>query len=246
MSETINHKWYARSSQIGLLMTKGRGKEPFGETSKKAILEACLFNKYQVQKTIQSRYLDKGIINENESLEMLNKAMGWDLKLDQIQKERKYNEWITGEPDLVVPGKILADVKSSYDHSTFPWVADLSDLKKHNKNYWFQMQSYMWLFDFEESYLAYCLTDHPAFQINDEVQRRSWRAMAYPENGDKNMDLIEDEIREQVTRELTYPQIPKEKRIRIFKVQRDNEAIEQIKERVEEARLIYQSIYNTI
>ena len=70
--------------------------------------------------------------------------------------------------------------------------------------------------------------------------------MVYPENADKGMDLIEDEIREQVTKEMTFNQIPDEKRIRVFKVEYDSQAIDEIIERVKEARIQYNLIYNTI
>ena len=108
------------------------------------------------------------------------------------------------------------------------------------------MQAYMFLSGIHKSVLAYCLTDTPPHMINDEVQRRSYKAMVYPENADKGMDLIEDEIREQVTKEMTFNQIPDEKRIRVFKVEYDPQAIDEIIERVKEARTQYNAIFNTI
>lgn len=241
--------WYVRASQLGALMSKGRGKVEWGKTAHQSILDAVLFNKYGVEKSLQSKYLDKGIINEPKALRMLVKKMGWDLDPDQLQKNRLFNDYLTGEPDLLVDderGQFLADVKCSYDAGTFPWMVDLSDLKKHNATYWYQMQAYMLLSGVKRSVLAYCLTDTPSHMINDEVQRRTYKAMVYPDNADRSMDLIEDEIREQTTKQMTFSQIPDSQKIRIFEVQYDPEAIDEITDRIIEARKIYAGIFNTI
>ena len=239
--------WYVRASGLGALMSKGRGKELWGATSNAMILEAVLYNKYGIEKSIQSKYLDKGIINEPQALRMLAKYLKLDIDPNEIWKERMFNDYLTGEPDLMIRDQnLLADVKCSYNATTFPWTSDLSDLKKHNKNYWFQMQAYMFLSGIHKSVLAYCLTDTPPHMINDEAQRRSYKAMVYPENADKGMDLIEDEIREQVTKEMTFNQIPDAKRIRVFEVEYDPQAIDEIIERVKEARTQYNAIFNTI
>ena len=68
--------WYVRASGLGSLMSKGRGKELWGATSNAMILDAVLYNKYGIEKSIQSKYLDKGIINEPQALRMLVKHLG--------------------------------------------------------------------------------------------------------------------------------------------------------------------------
>ena len=68
--------WYVRASSMGALMSKGRGKgNEWGSTAMGVIQEAVLLNKYGIKTQIQSKYLDKGIINEPVALEMFYRAM---------------------------------------------------------------------------------------------------------------------------------------------------------------------------
>ncbi len=238
--------WYVRASSMGALMSKGRGKgNEWGSTAMGVIQEAVLLNKYGIKTQIQSKYLDKGIINEPVALEMFYRAMDIDVKsTDQNAKTRRFNDYITGEPDIYIDG-VLGDVKCSFNASTFPFLHD-GDLKSLNKSYHFQMQSYMYLFDCSESYLAYCLTDTPDHMIEDDVQRRTFKAMTYPENAHKDMSQIEDEIRDQVNKEMRFNHIPEKSRIRMYKIDRDLDEIELIKARVIEARKKYDEIYELL
>jgi hypothetical protein len=56
------------------------------------------------------------------------------------------------------------------------------------------------------------------------------------------MEIAEDRARN----ELTFDRIPEEKRIKIFTVDRCDESINQMKERVEAARKIYEELFNEI
>tara|TARA_R110000765_G_scaffold43287_1_gene90802 strand:- start:119 stop:370 length:252 start_codon:yes stop_codon:yes gene_type:complete len=82
--------------------------------------------------------------------------------------------------------------------------------------------------------------------IEDDVQRRTFKAMTYPENADKDMSQIEDEIREQVNKEMRFNHIPEKTRIKMFTIQQDMEEIETIKARVIEARKKYDEIYEIL
>lgn len=240
MESKPSDNWYVRASSIGALMTKGRGKDnPWGATALTTIQDAVLRNKYGLENKVYSKYMDKGIMNEPQALQMLIKKKGW--KNIDLGKSRLFNDYVTGEPDLH-HDFILADVKCSFSASTFPWL----DTELKNKDYIFQMQTYMWLAGLDVSYLAYCLTDTPESMIIEEVQRRVYKEMSYPDNKSKSMEEIEIEIDADVRKEMTFPGVDEDKRVRVFEVKRDDELIEQIKARVIEARNRYDEIYNLI
>ena len=82
--------------------------------------------------------------------------------------------------------------------------------------------------------------------IETDVQRQTFKAMTYPENAHKDMRQIEDEIREQVNKEMRFKQIPAKSRIIMYKIDRDLEELELIKARVIEARKKYDEIYELL
>ena len=239
-------EWYIRCSSLSGIMTRGRSKtELFGKTAIDQILEAALLNKRNWSEEISGKPLEKGIANEDQALDMLCDNKGW--KNIDRKKERMFNEYITGEPDLMCKeNQILADVKNSFTPKSFPWLVDTSDLKKHNKNYWYQMQGYMWLSGIKKCSLAYCLTDFPEYMIADEIQRICYREMALPKNRNQEMSVIEERVEDQVKKKWTYSQFPKDKKIKIFEVDFDPEGIEEVKNRIVEAKKIYDTIYESI
>ena len=74
--------------------------------------------------------------------------------------------------------------------------------KLPNKDYYWQMQSYMWLYDKPLARVVYCLMNTPSH-------------LAFTEKD-----------------QYDYTQLPIEERFRIYSVPRDEEAIEQLKNRV--------------
>jgi len=234
--------WYARASQMGLLMSKGKSKgELFGAVADKVIRNAVLYNKHGIEEDISSKYTKKGIINEPIALKMIMKSKGW--KDMDLNKTRLFNDYVTGEPDLWDKG-ILADVKCSFNAHTFFEKVPLKELK--DKNYIMQMQCYMWLCDVDVSYLAYCLTDHPQSLVMKEIQHKTYDELDMPHNYDKDMSEVEELVSERIEKQSQFSHIPEEKRIKIFTVRRDESQIETIKQRVIEARERYDHFYNLI
>lgn len=236
------HKWLIRASQIGDLMASDRSGKGLGETAKKIILENVLFYKYGIEpKEISSKYLEKGNIKEAENITLAAKILDWPGVDPQNTKTRLINDFITGEPDVLTP-LTLADIKSSWDASTFPWLAE----KCPNKNYIFQMQSYLWLSNRETCYLVYVLSNTPENLIYDEIRKDVWKNLANPKFADKTENEIEEIIEAKIRAQLTFDQIPENKRIKVFEIKRDETIIEQIKTRVIEAREQFDLLFETI
>lgn len=236
---SIGNEWLVRASGLGALMSKGRGTE-FGETAMNVIREAVLWNKYGIEKNISSKHIEKGIINEEMSLEMVVRHLFLDVDLT-APKKRLANAWIIGEPDLYQNG-ILIDVKNSWDGTTFPWF----DTEVPTKAYFWQLQGYMFLTGMKSSKLIYMLTDAPEHLIFQEAQRNAYKLQMLPKYYGMSIDALMDIAEDRARNELTFGRIPEEKRIKIFEIERSEEAIQQIKERVEAARKIYEELYEKI
>ena len=218
-----------RCSALGKVMTSPRSKsEILSQTAKTYVEEQVLLAKYGIVKTFNSRYTDKGNLVEDESIKLASEVLelGFILKND----EHFSNEWITGTPDVNTANYVL-DVKSSWDATTFPFFAT----EIPTKDYFFQLQGYMWITGKQKSLLVYCLVNTPLDMVQDEIRRAHWNANLLEES----LDLIDE-----VQKRHNFDHIPDNRRVKVFEVERDDEVIEQIKERVELCREYYETLYN--
>lgn len=216
-----------RCSAIGKIMTNPKTKaETLSQTTKTYLQELAVEEVYGIRKEFSSRYTDKGNEVEELSIALCNDV----LNLGFIYKNEEHftNDWITGTPD-VNTNEILLDVKSSWDATTFPFF----DIELTNKSYFYQMQGYMWLTDKDQSLLCYCLVDTPLQIVEDEIRREHWKASLIEESLD---------LRQFVELKHIFTHIPKEKRLKTFKIERDDQVIEAIKTRIEECREYYNDL----
>jgi hypothetical protein len=207
--------------------TKG---ETLSQTTKTYLQELAVQEVYGIRKEFSSRYTDKGNEVEELSIALCNDVLG--LGFIYKNEEHYSNEWISGTPD-VNTNEILLDVKSSWDATTFPFF----DTELKNKDYFYQLQGYMWLTDKEESLLCYCLIDTPLQIVEDEIRREHWKASLIEESLD---------LRAFVQAKHTFGHIPKEKRLKTFKIAKDEVVIESIKTRIEECREYYNELINKL
>lgn len=220
-----------RCSSIGKLMAASRSKkEQLSKTAKSYIQDIVLEHKYGIKKEFSSRYTDKGNECEEDSITLANEV----LNVGFIYKNEEHfeNDYITGTPD-VNTNEVLIDVKTSFDGTTFPFFEN----EIPNKDYYYQLQGYMWLTGKEESLLVYCLTNTPEQIVEDEIRRVHWKEHKLEES---------DEIRHYVEAKHNFDHIPLEKRVKVFKIQKDEAIIEAIKEKIELAREYYNKIIETI
>jgi hypothetical protein len=227
------HNWLVRASQVGALMTRGRGKEEWGATAMQAIKDAVLFNEFGIDKFVTSKHIEKGIINEAASLEMVKRVTGWEMDLDK-PKKRLVNSWVIGEPDVLDNGYLI-DVKNSWDGTTFPWF----ETEVPNKTYEYQLQTYMWLSGYTHSFLIYTLTSAPEHMVYKEAEKIAYNLHPLPKYIGKSLDEML-EIGEKLARQqLVFDDIPESKRIKTFRIERNETIIEEVKKRVEDARGLY-------
>jgi hypothetical protein len=216
-----------RCSSLGKLLTEPRSKsEVLSQTAKSYIED--LFNELEFgyRKEFSSRYTDKGLEMEDEAIQFASEQFDWDFVVKNT--ERFTNDYITGEPDINTDN-LLADIKCSWSLDTYPMFE--ADLK--NKDYYWQLQGYMWLTGKNQAELVYCLMNTPLQIVEDEVRRAHWKAGLI----DEDIDL-----RHEVQTKHNYDNIPSKLRVKRYIVERDEKAIEKIIEKVEIAREYYKML----
>lgn len=155
------HKF--RASSLGDIMTAPRSKDETLSVGAKTCIEKLAKQfVYGYDEVISSKYTDKGLQVEDQSIELYNAVFFTNYKKNT---ERKTNDWITGECDIITPAKIT-DIKSSWSLATFPATV----LAGRDKVYEWQLRAYMWLWDVDESEIAYCLVNTPDELIGYEPQ----------------------------------------------------------------------------
>jgi len=203
-------------------MTKSKTKD-LSETTKAELLKIMVKEKYGRDNFVVTRAIQKGLGEEESSIDLLSRVKK---QLFIKNEERRENDWISGEPDIITKTQIR-DIKTSWDIFTFFKQKG----GKVDKNYYWQVQGYMWLFNKKEAYIDYCLIDTPEPLIEKEKRffMNSIGANYSIETIDRGMEEIE--------RLHTFGDITNlDERVISFRVERNDEEIEQIKERVIQSR----------
>ena len=159
-----------RCSCIGKIMTNPRSKtETLSQTTKSYVDEWIMEQVYGVRNELTSKYFDKGNENEDEAIELL--ALNDNAFYVKNQKYFE-NEFMTGTPDVITETEIL-DTKCPWNCFTFPLLED--ELK--NKDYYYQMQGYMYLTKLDKARVAYVLTNTPAHLSYTELDQKDYNEL---------------------------------------------------------------------
>lgn len=214
-----------RASQVGRIMTSPN-KEGLSEGAKTYIKEIAIENVYGIKTEFSSKYTDKGLIMEDEAIDLLSEvtpSLGFITKNEQFFE----NEFIKGTPDIV--SDCIIDIKCSYEPTTFPFF----DSEIKNKLYYYQLQSYMWLANKSNAMLCYCLMNTPENIVQYEVSKAI-----------KNSPLPPKEVESNVRALHNFDNIDKALRVKTFEIARDEQVIEQIKNKVIASRDYYNTLIN--
>lgn len=187
------------------------------------------YRKWSVTKERGNKYTAKGKAAEDDSIELISKLDG----IIYIKNEEPVeNEFFTGTPDLflgesITNAEYIIDIKSPWDAETF--FANLG--KPLNPRYWWQIQGYLALSGAQVGEVSFCLVDVPEAILNQELERLARKLdCATLENAEYKYQAAE------LIHNLTFKDMPLEdKRIK-FIVQRDDEAIERAKKKVQKCR----------
>lgn len=150
-----------RASAISKIMTDPKGKDEVLSAGAKTEIERIAKEiVYGYSESFSSKYTDKGIQVERQSIDLYNSVFFTDYVKNE---ERRSNEWVTGECDIFTGTKVI-DVKSSWSLATFPATAAAGA----DKAYEWQARVYMWLWEVEDYEVAYCMVSTPPDLIGYE------------------------------------------------------------------------------
>jgi hypothetical protein len=151
-------KW--RPSSLGKLMTQPKAKsEILSETAKSYIKTKAKEDYFGYSTHIQTKPMLKGTDWEEESIALVNQVRG---TFYVKNKERYENEFLTGEPDIILDNSII-DIKTSWSLDTWPATPE----EGVNKDYEWQIRGYLWLLNKPVGYLIYCMIDTDDVLLGD-------------------------------------------------------------------------------
>lgn len=261
----INFDTYLiRSSGFHKLMTEPKLKADkeagnLSQTAKTFLREIFIEKKYGRRKDFESKYTEKGLVNEDFGITLYCIVKKLLYKKNVV---RFNNQFITGEPDLLsstTHPEHGVDIKCSWSIWTFPYKDDeLSDA------YWWQNQCYMYLTGAKEWSTAFCLVNASASLITNE-KKSVWYKMECPDMGDdnypeyldkcieieKNMIFNISEFKQEnpgfdIDTKVWSYDIPFDDRVLEFKMSRDEDAIKKIESVVIRARKYLNELNNII
>ena len=226
-----------RASSVGYLMTEPVSKADkeagvLSKTAQKHLVEVYIAEKYGRKRDIQTKQMKKGIEAEQESIDLLSMY----LKLPFSKNEERFkNDYITGLPDII-NGDTIIDIKSSYDLWTF--LGNIPD-KLDNLYYW-QMQSYMWLTGTRKAIIAYCLVNTPESIIQQE---KYYLLKKMDVATEENPEYIKEAMK--IEFNMTFDDILMDERVLMFNVDRNEDDILRIENKVIKARTFLQELEQT-
>lgn len=184
---------------VKLIQKRDNPELPEGAKSYcKKWLKRKLFNRDENWKAI---VVDKGLACEPASIKLLSEIYG-----EEYEKNEDFlsNDYCHGEPDILTT-EIVRDIKNSWDLFTFP----MFDTEIPKKEYWWQLQGYMWLTGLKKAALDYTLIDTPMPLVMLDLKKLYYQSGGVAEewNPEKYEALYPN---------YRFDDIPKEMRVKSF------------------------------
>lgn len=147
-----------RASSIAEIMTEPKGKGEILSVGAKTFIEDLAKEfVYGFKEEISSKYMEKGILVEPQSIDLRNDVFFTDY---QKNTERRENDWLTGECDIFT-GSGIIDVKSSWSLATFPATRLKAQKDAEKAGYDWQLRAYMMLWNVDLGEVNYCMVNTP-------------------------------------------------------------------------------------
>jgi hypothetical protein len=185
-------KWHP--SSIGKLMTNGRGKNEVGATAKSYIKQVAKENFYGYRSEINNKYIQKGLMQEQDSIDLLNTVRFEGYIKNDV---RMVNEYMTGECDIITNDSII-DIKTSWSLDTFPVMSE----DGYDTLYEWQLRAYMMLYDRPKAELIYCMVTTSNELLNEwenlDIHRvdhiapeKRITVLSFERNEDKEIEMLD-------------------------------------------------------
>ncbi len=240
-------KWKAELAEL----EKNKDKVVLSKTCIAYLDEWIKENYYGRRKQLHTMPIQKWTECETEAIFVLNKALN--MNYTKSRSWRMENEWATWHEDIDDTERFITlDTKVCASIDSFPVIKEELDTI-----YWRQGQGYMWLKGekYKKHIVAKVLVNTPTWQIESMLHRMhknleykfKWDLKeideAYPELAqehfinhvyDKQVKIEANGLTLELSDDLV---LPYNKRVHLFEFDRDDQAIERIKERVAECRV---------
>lgn len=224
-----------RASSWGSLMALPKDAEDkkagkLGVSTQKELLKIYRLLKYGwYEDDITTPAMEKGTIVQPESILMYSKVTG---QIFTENSENLENEWFTGTPDVFL-GKTIQtatqvdDMKNSFILSNF---TDKT-VEKVTPEQKCQLNVYYSLTGAPGGNIVHALTSLPEQMFQKECERLLWRMT---NNGEVATEYAPEYLEgvEKLKKKYIYDHIPEEERIFIQPVERDEELIQKMQDRV--------------
>jgi hypothetical protein len=221
-------KWEGtlKPSELEELITKRDATPELSDTAKNYIKRVWLKYEKGIVKSIKSKFLDKGLFQEEESITLLTEVENIAYSKNE---ERRENEFFTGECDIFKDfglKKIVIDTKTCWDAETFINAKPSLDNE-------IQGVVYMEQWDADEFHLKFCLVDTPEHLVQREKDLEKWKYYSGDMNPEE-LDAFEramEPIYDQIEQNLVYsnnPKIKREECIKTFVFYRDKEKYQKL------------------
>lgn len=229
-----------KPEELSELIRKRDASPELSDTAKALVRKVWLRNEKGIYETIKSKFLDKGIIKEEDSISLITEVEG---VLYVKNEERIENKFFTGEADIVKDfenKRLVIDTKTS-------WSADTFMASKPTLDYEVQGQIYMELWSADEFELKFCLVDTPQNLVQREKDNAKYKYFS-GDMTDAELDLLEKSmypIYDQIDRNMVFSdneRIKKEECIKTFYFKRDREMYNKLVEKVKLAREYYKTL----
>jgi hypothetical protein len=201
-------KFKIRASAVGKIMTNSKKEGELSKTTLSYVDEWLKSKIYGVNKDISSKYTEKGHRCEDNAIDFVSDQFG-----EFMIKNEEYfqNDFLTGTPDIITKDEII-DIKNSWDCFTFP----LFEKELPNKDYYYQLQAYMYLTGKRKAKVVYVLMDTP------------------------------EDLLGYYNKVVSYQNIDSKYRIKVFEVEYSEEVIKAIRERVNEIQEYINKLLNKV
>lgn len=214
--------------ELADLIAKRDAPFQFGATAMSYIRDTWLKNTFGYDEPVVTNEILKGLMCEDQAIEVLTRQIPGYFRLKN--EETFEDEHFTGTPD-VVEKVFVEDIKCSWSLKTFVEVRTIDPL------YYAQGQVYMALTDREWFRLAHILVDTP-----DEIVLEEQKRFYFRFNCDENNPHYIEASRKVEAMHYASRIIPESQRIKMFEFHRNDAYINTLRERVEQAREVYDSL----
>lgn len=236
-------KWSeTKKLRVTELLIKRDAPPTLSKTAKTEIEKTWLFNEKGFWDDLNNKYLTKGLMNEQDGMGLSQKTFEEGVFFGK-NEERVHKNNITGECDVLteIYGKrTVIDIKCSWNPKTF-MSGDLS------KIYEYQLRCYMYLYDAEQAFLCYCLTDTPSHLIERE-KKQQWYKYFDPDFDNEQIQLLEEKL-ERVYQQIennsifsTNKNYKESELVKTFKITRDLDIEKEMLNKIKPALEYYNSI----